>query len=311
MKNERPTAEKDARPDAEPTRSISAMPIHIQYIAKIGQVSLSKLGADSYFNLSFAYQDEEGRPGERWDERPWDAYALRTAFEAVTTETQALDFLAGSGHFFLDWELSWNDFQTWQQFLKIVRQESRLRAVMSTLMSDEHGKAAFQRGGEEVEVLKALGRYPTNFFQAKSQRHERDIKDLCQWFYKPLGAALSVEWSPLKDEPSLFSKLEKGGALIQFFRDSYRMRPVLCITARCALQAIAATVYADRIAGVKYGKCEACGRLFEIVSSQSRKYCDDTCKDTARQRRRRKNGKVNGKAQSKRGAKATKRTART
>jgi hypothetical protein len=290
-----------APPENETPPAISAMPMHIRYAAKIGQVSLTKQDDEYLFHLASDYRDEKGRRGERWDKREWNAYALRAAFEAVKTETDALEFLSGAGWFLPSpHPLSWSTFQAWQRFVKIVRQENKLQALMSEVMSGKDGMAVLARGGDELEVLKALGGYPNAFFTGTLRRPDPTTRSLCEWFYRPPQGALSIEWLPLKDEPELLSKVQKGGALMEFFRGAYGMRPVLRIEAECALQAIAATVYADRVGGVEWNKCEICNRLFKLESGQHKRYCSQTCKDTARQRRRA--DKVNERNRNKRAA---------
>ena len=299
MRKKQPNAQ--APPENETPPVISAMPIHIRYVAKIGQVSLTKQEGEYRFHLAFDYRDEKGRRGERWDNHEWNAYALRAAFDAVKTETDALEFLSGAGSFLPSpHPLSWSAFQAWKRFVEIVRQENKLRALMAEVMSDEDGMAVLARGGDELEVLKALGGYPNAFFTGTLRRLDPTTRSLCEWFYRPPQGALSIEWLPLKDEPELLSKVQKGGALMEFFRGAYGMRPVLRIEAECALQAIAATVYADRVGGVEWNKCEICNRLFKLESGQHKRYCSQTCKDTARQRRRA--DKVNERNRNKRAA---------
>jgi hypothetical protein len=59
------------------------------------------------------------------------------------------------------------------------------------------------------------------------------------------------------------------------------------------LEAIAATIYVDRCAGVRYVKCGFCGRLFKSESGHGQKYCRrslpdgkvlESCRNAAAQR---------------------------
>jgi hypothetical protein len=87
----------------------------------------------------------------------------------------------------------------------------------------------------------------------------------------------------------LLRKLQTGGAMIEYLVPREELRPVLFITVKTTLEAIAAANYADRIHGVEYRECKECRKLFKLGVHKKRKYCDrERCKNSAHQRDRRK-----------------------
>jgi hypothetical protein len=64
------------------------------------------------------------------------------------------------------------------------------------------------------------------------------------------------------------------------------------ILALSTLEALVAAVYVDTLNGIQYGRCEYCGRLFEISTSHARQYCDSKCAQKAGVRRRRAQAKA-------------------
>lgn len=77
---------------------------------------------------------------------------------------------------------------------------------------------------------------------------------------------------------------------------------------RTTLEALAATVFLDRLAGARYQACRLkdCPRLFEITSRHKREYCDEDCAHKASVRRRRA---MEAKLKAKEKARHTKRKA--
>ena len=133
------------------------------------------------------------------------------------------------------------------------------------------------------------------------QRVER-IKALCAWFRRPPGKACSIRWVPKgpKEWNDALELLKKGRVLLdadgrpglEFSLPRTTLTPVLAIEARCSLQAIAASIYADYWNGVEYKKCPECGRVFQLGEGkrvgrwQEREHCSDKCKQAGVNRNR-------------------------
>jgi hypothetical protein len=141
------------------------------------------------------------------------------------------------------------------------------------------------------------------------QRYERDKeqdrRDLWRWFVKP---PVSIGWQPIDEKATQEvvkhhidsatglsipiaeeSPLLRGGAMIEFLLPQGQLAPVLVIQPEHALQAIAGAIYAERIQGISYRKCDWCGDLFRIDRHKNKLYCDPPrpCKGNAQKQRQR------------------------
>jgi hypothetical protein len=81
--------------------------------------------------------------------------------------------------------------------------------------------------------------------------------------------------------------MQRGDALLEYLIDQDKMRPVLVIYPRCALEAIAAAIYAERVASVRVGICESCEKLFEIEDHNEKRFCDRLCQDRKKKQKKR------------------------
>jgi hypothetical protein len=285
-------------------RAISAMEVVIWYVAIVGRVEHYKRGEEHVFRITREFVDS--RPGEEWEEKPLNAYAVRDRFLAVKEWSEALEFLGSTGVFSpLGDSITWSEFQRWQRFAYLAQEHDGLAAAMqSGRLSGEYG-----------EVLKALtGIYPTSFFniperpeteleakwkkdpeigrmiQEGNVHQELRLRRLCAWFREPEAAATSIQWAPKRDadKKAVWRKLQAGGAMIDFLLPQSALQPVLLIRPMTTLQAIASAIYGDRIHGVEYRACEMCKALFKVGAHKEKKYCDrERCKNRAHQRNRR------------------------
>jgi hypothetical protein len=299
-------------------RSISAMPVVVHYVAMIGDVRLTKRGEEYIFAISPTLSDGSGK--EHWEEIPQNAFAIRDEFLKIQSPSEALDFLAKTGQFSpLDFTVTWREIRKWQRFTYLVQEHTQLARAMNER----------QRTGECAEALKALsGIYESSFFTLSSlpeslsetssrlrfeeqvrrnrelnrslQEGERDEflkrRALCSWFRQPPGEARSIEWIPKSTHPEdekLIRKLRAGGAMIEYLVPRDRLQPILLIRPAYTLEAIAASIFADRANGVEYRSCECCKELFPIGSHKTKLYCNkERCKNTAHQRRKRANARA-------------------
>ena len=296
----------EAHARAKNEMTISAMPVIIHYPAKIARYSTHKRGED--FIFEYTQKVEGSYLSYSYEEKFLDAYELGNDFEKVKTPTEALDFLSRTGAFTPhDDRFTWSRFLRWQKLASLVREYKQLAAAMSEpTWSGEHG-----------EALKALTHfpYPTTFFegtdeallpittipgyaeltahpevqdsirrgQEKSAAAERN---LMSWFREPPGAAMSIELAPRKDDPELLQELRRGGAMIEFLRSPEQLRPILLVKADCTLHAIAASLWAARMAGLVYQRCPVCSQLFELPKGKAwKEYCTTKCQGTAHSRR--------------------------
>lgn len=285
-------------------RAISAREVVVWHVAIVGRVEHSKRGDEHVFRVTCDFSDD--RIGEKWEEKPLNAYAVRDEFLKVKDWSGAFEFLSSTGRFSpVGDTITWSEFQRWQRFVYLVQEHNELAQAM------QDGR----RVGEHAEVLKALsGDYPSSFFDSSPQpesaeetklradpkigpmiqeginHHAREVRELLKWFREPPRAACSNQWVPKLNEDALRirRKLQAGGVMIEFLLHQSALRPVLLITPSCTLQAIAAAIYGDRINGVEYRTCEACHALFPLGAHKEKKFCDrEVCKNKVHQRNRR------------------------
>ena len=312
-------AEREARMDemfaafrsASKEYKISAMPVVVAYTAIIGRIEYYKRCEEPVFHYTRTVM--KGSPNEQWEEVPENVYAIRDEFLRVKTPGEAPEFLRKTGTFSpLSDTITWSEFGKWQRFAYLIQEHNMLAAAMNDA----------QRTGECVEVLKALtDDYPSSFFDGSEipqtpamiefdaqilrehpelhsdiekgrQSHERRRRELWSWFRQP---PCSIEWMPKSQEAGerIMQKRQAGGAMIEFLLPQEELQPVLLIRPRCALQAIAAAIYAERIQGVEYRKCDWCGDLFKVGNHANKRYCNPPrpCKGNAHKKRTRKAAK--------------------
>jgi hypothetical protein len=295
-------------------RSISAMPVVVHYVARIGDVRLTKRGDEYIFKINRTLSDGEGR--ERSIEVQQNAFEIRDEFLKLKTPSEALDFLTNTGQFSpLDFTLRWSELQRWQRFTYLVQEHVQLARAMDEGL----------RVGECAEALKALsGSYDSAFFDLEDPKsavadrfwREEQVRrhpelteyvregerinaerkrQVGSWFRQPAGNACSIEWIPKTlqpDDDELARKLQAGGAMIEYLVPRDNLRPVFLIRPAYSLEAIAASVFADRANGVEYRSCKYCEELFLVGSHKNKLYCSKArCKNTAHQKRKRENAR--------------------
>jgi hypothetical protein len=292
--------------------SISAMPVLIEYETEWREYRHFKRGDEHVFDSTIPASEEYDPDfATQMKSSFLNAHAILDDFQKAKTPLEVLDFLNKTGQFSLmDLRVTWSYFKRWQRFAYLVQEHDLLAVEM------KRGSCS----GELGEVLKCLsGDTMSTFFDGtelqptaehaeriaqwrldpkfvESVREGRRIESeerakLCSWFRQPPDDAHSIEWIPKNAEDNVIvDPLVDNGAMIEFLLPRDAMRPVLFITARSTLEAIAAAIYADRIEGIEYRACEVCSDLFEVGTRGEKKYCSrERCKNTAHQRRMRAN----------------------
>lgn len=277
------------------------MPISIDYFTVVRPVALTRSGKWQKFKL-FHLTD---RAFKRSPKRFLNAYAIRDEFLRVKTPSEALEFLSNAGRFGPgDDSITWERFERWQRLAYLVQEHNVLASAMS----------AGRRRGEAVEVLKLLvGDHRSSFFEScdapespfeadfRAQPEYADVNreydqavqelhmHLCSWFREPPSEACSIMWLPrasVYKRNDDFRRKNRPGTLPEYLLPHEDLNPFFSIEVSCALEAIAAAIYVDRIQGTEYRTCSVCSSLFELGAHKDRKYCDrERCKNTANQRR--------------------------
>ena len=78
-------------------RAVSAMPVAVHYVARIGRVVLARDGEEHLFHITREFED--GTRGEQWTEGPPNVFMIRDEFLKVKSPSEALDFLTATGEF--------------------------------------------------------------------------------------------------------------------------------------------------------------------------------------------------------------------
>ena len=227
-----------------------------------------------------------------------------------------------------DQQISWTDFKRWQRYAELVYERDRLSAAYKDIFAghptdetDPTGELAevlrmltgyphtyfgdrpeyepSQHQLEQIhrtaEILSETPRQTEEHYQRSLAAikngaaigHQRQ-QELESWFRAPPGSAYSVEFVPKEPDADLARNMQRGGAMLDYLIDQEELRPILVIWPSCALEAIAAAIYAERVAGVRVKKCPSCDKLFEIEAHKEKTYCDRQCQDRMKKDRKRK-----------------------
>jgi hypothetical protein len=163
--------------------------------------------------------------------------------------------------------------------------------------SHEEWLSAHQREMQELTAQDAREKW--------EREKKRNWRKLWQWFIKP---PVGIEWLPNSKvaahkvqkyhvDPATGqailvveeSPIARSGAMIEFMLPQEQLVPILEIRPTCALEAIAAVIYAERVRGISYRKCVWCGELFRIDKHKNKQFCEPPkpCKGNAHKQRQR------------------------
>lgn len=290
----------DAQKATSVHRVIAAMPVVVSYTAEIGTVRQLHKDGDVFFQWALWDKTPDGRPSRTWSTTRLDPFAVRNEFLAVRTERNALDFLRHNGDFNpLQDGVSWSEFQRWQQLVRIIQDRDGL--IATQLYPDT------PKSSDHVEVLKMFAGYPHQFFPTKpalldsdiaehdadiqyairdgERLREQHVRKLENWFVRP---PTEIFWFPKMLTGAQKQRMTRGAVVPEFLALKEDLVPHLLIHAATALTAIAATLYADRVALIGSKVCPGCEKRFELEGPKDpRTYCKATCRETKKKARSR------------------------
>ena len=263
---------------------------------------MSSSGGDWLF--SFVDQEGQWNTGASREPTNLDAYAIREAFESADTPEKALRLLSGAGRFWIWDRVLWSQFREWQQYFKWLRLDPELarkdtvgRKAIETARGFSNSFFAmsdteFTHSRFPPEAIRELGSerlrenersdstelvHLRTFARSLGWMTNRKMMDLC-WYD-------STDATPPEDRRR---NTTTGKRAV--------LDPYIRIEAWCILEAIAATIYADRIHGLRYHKCKHCLRLFRVESAHGAEFCptpphlkSSPCKNAYFQKERRNN----------------------
>jgi hypothetical protein len=269
-------------------RCTSALQVRIEYRSPRYEHSIKAQGDDWLF--SSALRKGRSNSGEVAEGTNLDPYPIRKEFEAVDVDRpeSVARFLDEAGRFW-PWEgVLLSQFKEWREFFRWLRIEPD--QAKKTPEGEKAWKTAMLNENSffAVSDLKfTRARYPPNISERlKGSEHLRRIElrdhetlaGLRRFAVYPqeagggsqlrLGRYPPEDWLPLQKgmPPEAWeeapNKSPKG-----------RLEPYLRIEAFNILEAIGATIYADRLNGETFGKCKHCGGIFKITSDHGQQFC--------------------------------------
>ena len=284
-------------------RTTSALRIRIEYQPSLYEHFMRPYGKDRLFIRS----RKEERTGVTWegdtltvrDLPNLDPYAIRDAFESIETPEEALRFFGESGPFWGWRTILWNQFQDWQQFFKWLRlppdvaqksPEGRRARDSASLYGDNPffamSDAKFTRSRIPLDERKQMGAKRLREIEWADHLELQQLRNLA--FDLRDRKIMDISWynasnpgppdAPWRTMPTKQSNIE----------------PYLSIRPKYVLEAIAATIYVDRLHGLKHQKCKHCRKVFQIESDHGAQFCppprhlkSSPCKNAYFQKQRR------------------------
>jgi len=280
------------------SRTVEALPIRIDYQSPREEYSMRAVGRDWRFSFDWKFKKVREMAN-------LDPYAIREAFDRVETAEQALRFVSESGKFWPFQRVLWSQFREWQSFFRWLRlqpqeakRSSEGKRAWDTAASFQNSffaqtDADFTRSRFPESVIKEMG--AENW--RKNQNRDRGILGhLRRFALHPErdgeGSQVSLGWyDPKLKLPPEDWRARKGKSA-----EGVTLAPFLRIEALNVIEAIAATIYADRLNGTRFRKCKHCGRLFKVESDHDQSFCpaplhlkSSPCKNAYFQHERRSN----------------------
>jgi hypothetical protein len=284
-------------------RTVQALPLRIDYQSPRYEHFMRPAGDD--WLLCFSVMKGKWNSGRRRETTNLDPYTVRDAFEAVGSAEEAARFLGESGRFWPFESVYWSQFREWQAFFRWLRLEP------SKANESAEGKRAWDTAAglgnsffSQTDAEFSRSRFPEDAIEeiGPDRWREIQIEDRRILFHlrcfavdparRGEGNQVSINWYDPKDRHAQEDwKSRKGkpskGAIFE---------PYLRIDALNVIEAVAATIFADRVDRRKFGKCEHCGRIFKIESDHGQKFCpapphlgSSPCKNAFLQHERRMN----------------------
>lgn len=276
-------------------RLLSALPIRINYQTPRYGYDWRPEGNDWLLYIPQLKEREPVRESVQLD-----PYAVRSAFDSVDSPESAVRFLSEAGRFWVWESVLWSQFREWQDFFKWLQIDHDI-AVKNPL-GRKAWETAFGRGNSFFAMRDedfTRSRFPPGSveeigfdrFKEEETEDHRQLSYLRTFAYHPgffsNRPALDVLWYDDSDPNPPGAQTRRGESVQQ--RNPYISIPVCYV-----LEAIAATIYADRAHGLKYGKCKHCGKLFKIESGHNQQFCpaprhlkSSPCKNAFYQKKRR------------------------
>jgi hypothetical protein len=260
-------------------RTMSALPIRIDYQYPQIEHVCTAVGTDFRFSpISRGISPTLVEYGQhlkmirRTNGHNLDPFAVRNEFVAVNDVPSALRFLSQAGTFWPFHYILWSQFQEWQRFFYWLRQpyETAIQSPEGARVwqAAQSGKDQFftQVQPYSPEEMQEIGHEELRKMEVAGRQSLFHLRRFALWPGRASSYCVSIEWHEVGDETFKRcppTKSFKG-------RDQ---KPFLNIEAHNVIEAIAATIYADRSDGIAYEACKHCRKLFTVESDHGQEFC--------------------------------------
>jgi len=235
-----------------------AMPFEVVYKPTVVSIQIQERGEDTLFRMTNELEPDVTKRIRK----KLDVYALRDAFLAVKTESQALEFLIAAGGFrsrYVDApedRLLWSDFKHWQTVIRSILSSGPLPD--GVWLYDFDINWIDRDTGDE---------YIRRFAKAAAEG-ERVLS------VHPLNLVIGPD----------------GGSASTEARRRLRAE----VQVASLLEGMLATTFLDGLNGTERRLCALpdCQKLYEVSSGRERQYCSQPCARKASVRRQRAEAKT-------------------
>lgn len=284
-------------------RMVQALPLRIDYQSPRFEHFMRSVGDD--WLLCFSIRKGQWNSGTNRETANLNPYAVRDAFEAVRSTEEAVRFLSESGRFWPFESVLWSQFQEWQAYFGWLRLEP------SEASKSAEGKRAWETAAglsnsffsQSISEF-SRSRFPEDAIEEIGPDRWREIQNedrnillnLRRFAVDPArrgeGSQVSIHWYDPQDKHAQEDWKSRSGKASK----TAIFEPYLRIEALNVIEAIAATVFADRVDRRRFGKCKHCGRIFKVESDHGQVFCPapphlqtSPCKNAHLQFERRRN----------------------
>jgi hypothetical protein len=294
------TKQLDLTDDETKLRCTGAVPMHIDYRVRPQLIGSRDQGSDIVFFeiMRVPPKIEVGVVMPTEDPVYLDAYKVRDAFEAADTEVSVRRFLSSVGEFWPGSSVRLSQFREWQAFVRLIRREDFDELAKTDRQAYQAGLAMHdwpntffnldhaQLPTEWEERMVRESPELAEAMQEAEKWRQAQLKEVFQSFGSPTVAVGS------RVTPEAIQNMERQKYSGPWPFTAKDMMPTLVYRPRYVLQAIAATISADKMQRIEYRACEGCGDLFRRKRDWQ-KCCERPgCKDKARAPRRKKSSQA-------------------
>lgn len=251
----------------EETPSLDAMPMTVLHHSWRHCVTPRVQGDDVAFTLDLARMEEYIRESHVRDLQPYpiNPYGLRDSFFAMRKQHEAIPLLETAWPFLDDSHTPlWSEMLTWQRmFVRLCEKANAPKQEVLAILREygpRLGSAYELRSRNNLAELERLLLDATDDIEVRQfwiSSQQRDMEQQLRWFPEKVLFALDPRH---KDGNSIHVRTNDAG------------EKLLVIEVRSIVEAIGATIYMDRMNGVRHKKCKHCGRIFTVTAGRQ-DYC--------------------------------------